>query len=547
MALDPTQTAAGVPVDGERDVRTSFPAPFGPYLLLHRIGRGGMGEVFLAKTGGMMGIEKHCVVKTLRERFTADPEYVQRFVDEARLVVQLSHRNICPVFDVGRVGDGYYLAMELVLGRDVRSLLDRLAERSEPLPLDCALHVATEMLEALDYAHRHVHPSTGQPLHLVHRDVSPHNVLISFEGEVKLIDFGLAETGRAATDEHSMTGAQEVLGKMAYMAPEQARAEVVDPRADQFAAAVVVYEMVAGERYYEGMTSREVWSAAGGGAHVPRRFAAIDPALQAILHRALAPEKLHRFETCGDFKDSLLAYARGRQLFDGARSMRATMNALFKDDLLQTRELLRRFAHVSSRARPGFSGVAGPGASNVAFSIVTSVHAATIHDPTEAVTRVDLGTAHLDRAAPATKRSRALPAAFGALVLVAALVGIGVASTRAPPPPPTVVSAPPSTAALAPAVPTVAPAAPEPPAPIFATPPPTPTVRDDDAAKKRRRAPAPTTPTAPLTIGARITALRKCGDPCAPPLVAYDKRLDQHPDIQAFKADLERCWRLCAK
>src|SRR5688572_11787875 len=167
MSAEPTGNPDLTVADLEGEADGEFPAPFGQYLLLHPIARGGMGNVFLAKTGGMMGIEKHCVVKTLRTRFTDDPEYVQRFVDEARLVVQLSHRNICPVFDVGRVGASYYLAMELVIGRDVRSVLNGLIERESPLPEACAIHIAGEMLDALDYAHRHADPTTGEALHIV--------------------------------------------------------------------------------------------------------------------------------------------------------------------------------------------------------------------------------------------------------------------------------------------------------------------------------------------------------------------------------------------
>src|SRR5690606_9297903 len=143
-------------------------------------------------TGGLEGIERICVLKKLRPDFGNNQEYVNRFLDEARLVVQLNHANIAHVFDVGRVGGEYYLAMEYVSGVSLKGVMARAFERGAPLPPAVALFALSEALEALDYAHRLEHPVTGQALHLVHRDISPHNIMVSYEGEVKLIDFGLA-------------------------------------------------------------------------------------------------------------------------------------------------------------------------------------------------------------------------------------------------------------------------------------------------------------------------------------------------------------------
>ncbi len=507
MSAETSQTLSLVPGDPATDVKVLFPAPFGAYLLLHRIGRGGMGDVFLAKTGGMMGIEKHCVVKTLRARYSSDDEYVERFVEEARLVVQLSHRNICPVFDVGRVGPSFYLAMELVIGRNVRAVVDELASRGTPLPPECAVHVATELLDALDYAHRHVDPATGRPLHLVHRDISPQNVLVNFEGEVKLIDFGLAETGREATSEHSSTGSQAVMGKLAYMAPEHARAEVVDPRADQFSAAVVIYEMLAGERYYAGLSSQEIWQSAGIGTYVPRRLDALDPDMVAILRRALAPEKDDRFRTCGELRDAILEYARVHALPAGGPALRRLMNETFAGDLVAIRELMQGFAGLSAKPTPGFTTVRTPAApassSSDVFSIATSVHAQTIHDPTQLILR--------SQPMPAPRRAAGLAAvgviavAAVAVVAVAAVAAVVVLRPDRPAPPP--VAAMPAPVATPPApVPAAAPAAPDAADAAPPTPPPTP-------APPTRR-PRPTRPPpasrCASTAAARTATRRRC-------------------------------------
>ncbi len=231
-----------------------YPRAFGNYVLLAPLARGGMGEVFLAKHGSVRGLEKHCVVKTLRPHLTDDREYTTRFIDEARIVVQLGHRNICHVFDVGTVGERYYLAMEYIAGKDLRALTHDVAEKGNVVNPGLALHVVCEVLEALDYAHRHADAATGRPLLLVHRDVSPQNVMLSWEGEVKLIDFGLA----ASTLKMEQTSPNVVMGKLSYMAPEQVRGERVDGRADLFAVGVMLYEMLVGERFYEGRSPYEI-------------------------------------------------------------------------------------------------------------------------------------------------------------------------------------------------------------------------------------------------------------------------------------------------
>jgi serine/threonine protein kinase len=543
----------------EDDPIPQLPASFGSFLLLDQIARGGMGDVFLAKTGGTMGIEKHCVIKTLRARYQADAEYVGRFVDEARLVVQLSHRNICQVFDVGRVGNSYYLAMELVLGHDIRTLDTRITERGDSLPQAVALHVAIEMLEALDYAHRHVDPATGQPLHIVHRDVSPQNVLINYEGEVKLIDFGLAERGRALTSATLASGATNVMGKLAYMAPEQARGEIVDARADQFAAAVVVYELLAGERYYGGLNPRGVWQIVGGGTWEPPKLKSLDPALQAILRRALSADKADRYPSCGDFRDDLQEFSRSRALPSGQRALRELMGSLFADELGALRELLQRAARLA--VHPGAASE-GPATEFTSFaSAPTSV---VLHDPTEAIPR----TASMPHPLHAG-RARRVAALAGALAAAAAMLGVVLWATADDAAVPTAASAtttnasttnatstnatttnatttnatttnattmpPPEASAAATA--STAPTTTEPPAAMPAAPPPPPV-------------PAPGRPSRPPprrepTLGDKMARLKKCSAPCAAPLVPWAGRLGEHPDLAGFTASLNACYRTC--
>ena len=307
-----------------------LPRDFGDYVLLRALGRGGMGQVFLAKVKakGLVGVDKLCVVKTLR--VSNDPEYQRRFVDEARLIVLLTHRNICHVFDAGCFEDQYYLAMEHINGRELRHVQQMAEGAGTPLPVDVAIFVVKEVLEALDAAHRMKHPLSGEPLRVVHRDVSPQNVMLSSEGEVKLIDFGLAES----TQKLERTAPRIVMGKMAYMSPEQARGETVDGRADQFAAGVLLYELLANERYYGVLPVDEVWRTSGRGGFQPARLSAIEPALVRVIQKATAPQRDQRYASCGDMRAELQQVELKRGALAGSREVRTA----FQDLLLRSGE-----------------------------------------------------------------------------------------------------------------------------------------------------------------------------------------------------------------
>lgn len=321
-----------------------FPRRFGPYLLLNAFAHGGMGEVYLAKHGSIEGIDRLCVLKKLRPDFTRNEEYVRRFIDEARVVVQLNHANICHVFDVGRVEHEYYLAMEYVSGVNLRVLHQRAAASGSRVPEAVALWLIAEMLEALDYAHRHTHPMTGQPLHLVHRDVSPQNVMVNYEGEIKLIDFGLA----ASDLKEEQTESQVVMGKVAYMSPEQARGDKVTPQTDQFAAAIVAYEVLMGERYYGEMNNYQIWQVVGRGGFTPPAWDRIPEALRPILARALHGDLHRRYESCGDFKDAITRYLVQCYPTTSKRTVRTLLRELFQEDTQKERSFLARFADVSA-------------------------------------------------------------------------------------------------------------------------------------------------------------------------------------------------------
>jgi eukaryotic-like serine/threonine-protein kinase len=221
------------------------PVPFGRYLLLERVDVGGMAEVFAARVTDGEGAGRLVAVKRLLPTLAEDPASVAMFLDEARIAVQLDHPSIARVDDLGQHGATYYIAMEYVPGRPLKAVMEALATRGERLALPLCALVAVRMLAALEHAHARC-DGAGRPLGIVHRDVSPQNVLLSFEGEVKLIDFGLAHAGeRGARQEPGV-----VRGKAAYLSPEQARGLPVDARSDLFSAGVVLHELLTGRRLF---------------------------------------------------------------------------------------------------------------------------------------------------------------------------------------------------------------------------------------------------------------------------------------------------------
>src|SRR5215831_12045151 len=214
------------------------------YDLLRRIAAGGMAEVFLAKASGAHGFEKLLAVKRILPALASDEEFVKRFIQEAKLAVGLSHANIVQVFDFGRFAGSLYIAMEFVDGADLATLLRAADKAKREVPVGTALYVAIEIAKALDYAHRK--PDSHGRAGIVHRDVSPSNVLVSYEGEVKLADFGIATAAAAADTE------RRIMGKWRYMSPEQTAGQPLGPSSDLFSAGTVFYELFTGKRLFPG-------------------------------------------------------------------------------------------------------------------------------------------------------------------------------------------------------------------------------------------------------------------------------------------------------
>jgi tRNA A-37 threonylcarbamoyl transferase component Bud32 len=276
--------------------------PFGKYRLLEPLASGGMADVWRAEVSLAAGVVKEVALKLVRGEHEADGDFVRMFIEEARLASRLGHANVVQVFEFDQVDGRYYIAMELVRGHHLGRVVERARERGERLGLARAVHLGAEVAKALAYAHRL--SEGGRPLGLVHRDVSPHNVLVSFEGEVKLADFGIAR----AMGQAGLTAPGTLKGKLAYMAPEQARGEAVDARADVFALGVILWELCAGRRLFARESEAATLGAVLEDAAVSPPSAwneEVPPGLDAAVLGALARDPARRTSSAEDLARAL--------------------------------------------------------------------------------------------------------------------------------------------------------------------------------------------------------------------------------------------------
>jgi eukaryotic-like serine/threonine-protein kinase len=330
-----------------------FPRMFGKYALLRPFARGGMGELFIAASGELGGAEKLCVIKKVPED-RETPGLTARLLDEAKVAVRLNHTNLVQVFDAGRVENELYIAMELIEGRDLRAVWNRTAERRSRIPLDVALFVAREIARGLEYAH-----SYGG-LNLVHRDIAPPNVLLSWHGEVKVTDFGLARS--ILKNERTAPGI--VYGRIAYLAPEQARGEVADARTDVYATGVILWELLTGRPLHDASDDavKNLEKARHPRIEPPSHITrGLPPTIDQVSLKALAANRDDRFRSAEEFRKAL-AEELGR-IAPGTDSSRVAtfLKDLFGDDIkreaaererLLTDELPKVRARVETPASP---------------------------------------------------------------------------------------------------------------------------------------------------------------------------------------------------
>jgi serine/threonine protein kinase len=307
------------------------PVPFGKYELISRLAAGGMAEIFLARTKSIQGFEKYLVIKRILRSRTTDPEFVRMFLDEARVAATLDHPNIVQIYDVGHVDNEYFIAMEYLRGHNLIEIVRAGAKLgySKP-PLEHVISMLTSACGGLHYAHEK-RDFQGRPLEIVHRDVTPQNVVVSFDGAVKIVDFGIA---KAATREVE-TLAGTLKGKIGYMSPEQCRGLVVDRRSDVFAIGIILYELTTGKRlYHERSDFETLKKIIEGPVPSPRDILPFYPAaLNGIVVRCLQKNPDERYQSARDLHADLDAFARDNQLVTGTVPLAQYMERVFADEL----------------------------------------------------------------------------------------------------------------------------------------------------------------------------------------------------------------------
>ncbi|MBS1152145.1 MAG: pkn6K, partial [Myxococcaceae bacterium] len=318
-------------------LRPFKPTQFGRYTLLMPLASGGMGEIFLARLEGVQGFEKQCVIKKILPHLTQEEDFVTRFVNEAKTLVQLQHGSIAQVLDMGLHEGEPYLALEFVDGKDLRKVAARARERNMPLPLTFVLYTMSRVLDALAYAHRK-RDDEEKEIGLVHRDVSPQNILISYEGEVKVIDFGLAKS----TLNVSRTNPSIVLGKFLYMSPEQARHAKVDRRTDLYSVGLCLYELVAGKNPFDDVPPGELMAkvATPTIANIQQVEPLCPGPVAQTVMKALAVDPAQRYQTAEEFRGRLMSVLVDIDPAAGPESCSRFMREAFAAEYNSERKLL---------------------------------------------------------------------------------------------------------------------------------------------------------------------------------------------------------------
>jgi len=337
-----------------------LPRQFGKYVLIRKIAMGGMAEIFKAKTAGAEGFEKDVVIKRILPHFTEDADFVKMFIDEASITSKLQHANIVQIFDFDVCEGSYFIAMELIDGVDLKKVVDVGVKDGKPVSVAQCVQIVMETAKGLHYAHAKEHK--GQPLNIVHRDISPHNVMVSYNGEVKLMDFGIAKAAQRSTK----TMAGTVKGKVAYMSPEQARGKNLDGRSDLFALGIMLWEMLTGKRLFLGDSDFEtLTNVLKSEAPAPSTLnSKVDAQLDAIILKALAKDRDERQKNVEEFTRELTRWYYSTVQDLEAESLKKYLHELFAEDIEENRVLSEE-----ERGRPVSGATSGSSPSAPSFPV----------------------------------------------------------------------------------------------------------------------------------------------------------------------------------
>ena len=313
------------------------PKRLGRYELLAELGSGGMAEVFLARMMGPADFHKWIAIKRVHPHMAKHPQFIDMFLDEARIAASIQHPNVASVFDLGDDDGEYFLAMEYLHGENLAVVMQRAAEEVGRVPYALATYIIARAAEGLHHSHQ-TKDRRGRPIDLIHRDVSPQNIFVTYDGQIKLTDFGIAKAAGRLTD--TKTGGMK--GKSAYMAPEQALGQDIDRRVDIFSLGVVLWELTVGQRLFKAKTeAQSLMRITGGNTPTPSSvLPGYPPALEAIVMRALNRDRLKRYESAGQMGDDLTRLLQSTGDHIGSREVSAFMRELLDDQYMMKEALL---------------------------------------------------------------------------------------------------------------------------------------------------------------------------------------------------------------
>ncbi len=317
----------------------ALPKRFGKYTLLRRLATGGMAELFLALHRSVAGFEKIIVIKRILPSMNSDQAFIEMLLHEARIAATLSHPNIVQIYDVGHAEGAYYIAMEHIHGEDLRSIVRQMKKaRLTEFPREHALAIVNGVCAGLAYAHDK-RGFDGGPLRIVHRDISPQNVIVTYGGDIKVVDFGIAKSGDRMGED---TKSGRLKGKVPYMSPEQARGEVIDSRSDLFALGTILFELTTGKRLFKGRSELETLRLICDREYPSPSQVRPDypPRLERIVMRALDKDRNGRYQSAREMQEDLEAYIREERVAVSTLRLRDWMQSLFTDKLVQQKDAL---------------------------------------------------------------------------------------------------------------------------------------------------------------------------------------------------------------
>lgn len=336
----------------QSDELSRLPRTFGRYTLFDFVGKGGMAELFLARVTNDLGTARLFVVKEILPEFSENARFAEMLIHEAKLAARLTHANIVTVFDLGRENGRLFITMEYVEGFDIGALLRRCTKRKIPLPLDLALTIVCGTLRGLDYAHRRT-DDDGRPLGIVHRDVSPSNVLVSFGGDVKVCDFGIAHANDAVIASTPSLDEAAIKGKAGYMSPEQAEGAPIDARADVFAAGILLWELLSGHKLYRaeegGRADLLAQARRAEIPDLPKKGLPEEAKLHAICKRALSKDPAQRPSSAQALLMDLEAYAIETGQLASSIKLGDWLTTTFGEEALEHRRVRERAAAAIQR------------------------------------------------------------------------------------------------------------------------------------------------------------------------------------------------------